>query len=148
MVAKIVQKLDTDDLLSDFFHNTRLLGIVAPLKDYSFIWNINQALAFNFRSTAETTIQLKKKNRDYYFNTYTYLPPGTEMYHLLYENQHDGEYLLPEFKHLDFLWLIKECTMSNEEFSGLQMALKNIPAVQFVNEMTNEKIRHKNHLLI
>jgi hypothetical protein len=73
--------------------------------------------------------------------------PSTCLVHYLYNNQFDGEYLLPEFKHLDFLWLIKGETVSAEELKSLMQSIKSLPGVQLVNEMTNEKIKHKQHLI-
>ncbi len=70
------------------------------------------------------------------------------MVHYLYNNQYDGEFLLPEFKHLDFLWLAKGEEMRNEESQALQQSLKLLPFVQLVNEMTNEKIKNKQHLIL
>jgi hypothetical protein len=65
----------------------------------------------------------------------------------LYNNQFDGEYLLPEFKHLDFLWLIKDDIIQDDEVAGLMGSIRTIPSVQLVTEMTNEKIRNKQHLI-
>jgi hypothetical protein len=67
--------------------------------------------------------------------------------HYLYHNQNNGEYLLPEFKHLDFLWLIKGDQINHTEINALQQSIKLINTVQLVNEMTNEKIKHKQHLI-
>ena len=58
-----------------------------------------------------------------------------------------GEYLLPEFKHLDFLWLIKGDDINREEINLLQQSIKQLPTVQLVSEMTNEKIKNKQHLI-
>jgi hypothetical protein len=64
------------------------------------------------------------------------------------EDRHQGEeYLLPEFKHLDFLWLIKGETVPAEELKSLMQSIKSLSGVQLVNEMTNEKIKHKQHLI-
>ncbi|WP_462251265.1 IPExxxVDY family protein [Ferruginibacter sp.] len=92
-------------------------------------------------------IQLTKKQRKYFFSIYEYAVPSTCLVHYLYNNQFDGEYLLPEFKHLDFLWLIKGETVSSEELKSLMQSIKSLPGVQLVNEMTNEKIKHKQHLI-
>ena len=54
-------KLDFDDLADDFFADTRLIGIVVPLKDYQFCWHLNQLLRFDFRNNNEIEIQLNKK---------------------------------------------------------------------------------------
>ena len=34
--------LDNKDLTDGFFEETRLLGIMAPIKDYMFCWQVNQ----------------------------------------------------------------------------------------------------------
>ncbi|MFC4262993.1 IPExxxVDY family protein [Ferruginibacter yonginensis] len=140
-------KLDVDKLLDDFFEDACLLGIVAPVKDYQFAWHINQTLGFNFILNHSIEIPLKKKGRDYYFSIYEYLVPGTSLAHYLYNNEDDGEYLLPEFKHLDFLWLTKGEMLSKTELQTLIQSLRLLPSVQLVTEMTNEKIKNKQHLI-
>ena len=141
-------KIDNETLVEEFFECTRLLGIVAPVKDYQFSWLINQALGFKFRINNSLEIQLRKKERNYFFSIYEYEVPGCCMVHYLYNNQYDGEYLLPEFKHLDFLWLVKGEEMENEELGALQQSLRSLPGVQLVTEMTHEKIKNKQHLIL
>lgn len=141
-------KIDTGTLIDDFFDTTKLLGIVAPIKDYYFSWNINQCLGYNFRLNHDLEIQLKKRDRTYFFSIYEYKEPGCCLTHYIYNNQYDGEYLLPEFKHLDFLWLAKGEIIDAERIAALQRSLKMLPAVQLVNEMTNEKIKNKQHLIL
>ena|SRR4051812_1315753 len=140
-------KIDNETLAQEFFEDSLLLGIVAPIKDYQFSWQLNQILGFNFRVNNDFEIQLKKKDRKYFFAIYEYAVPSTCLVHYLYNNQFDGEYLLPEFKHLDFLWLIKGETVSPEELKALMQSIRSLPGVQLVNEMTNEKIKHKQHLI-
>jgi hypothetical protein len=140
-------KIDNETLAQEFFEDSLLLGIVAPIKDYQFSWQLNQILGFNFRVNNDFEIQLKKKDRRYFFAIYEYAVPSTCLVHYLYNNQFDGEYLLPEFKHLDFLWLIKGETVSPEELKALMQSIRSLPGVQLVNEMTNEKIKHKQHLI-
>ena len=100
-------KLDFEELADDFFSDTRLIGIVAPLKDYQFCWHLNQLLRFDFRNNNDIEIQLNKKKRDYFFSVFEFREKNNSLVHYLYNNQFDGEYLLLEFKHLDFLWLVK-----------------------------------------
>ena len=143
-------KLDNDMLAEEFFENSHLLGIVAPVKDYFFTWQINQRLGFHFRLNNECEIQLRKRNRNYFFPVYAYPLAGCSITHYIYNNQHDGEYLLPEFKHLDFLWLIKGEQgeeIDNKEVAQVHQMVKLLPFVQLVNEMTNEKIKNKTHLV-
>jgi len=140
-------KLDLDDLADDFFEDTRLIGIVAPIKDYQFCWNLNQLMRFDFRVNNDIEIQLFKKNRQYFFEIFEYHEPNRTLIHYLYNNQFDGEYLLPEFKHLDFLWLLKGDAVEAGYLQELLSNIKSINGVQLAQELTNEKIKNKGHLI-
>ena len=67
--------------------------------------------------------------------------------HYIYNNQFDGEYLLPEFKHLDFLWLLKGDIVSTDYLQEVTREIRSISGVQLVTELTNEKIKNKGHLI-
>ncbi len=142
-------RIDNETLAQEFFEDSILLGIVAPVKDYQLSWQLNQLLGFDFRLNNDFEIQLKRKTRTYFFSIYEYNIPAVSLTHYLYNNQFDGEYLLPEFKHLDFLWLIKGEgePVSSEEQKSLIQSIKMLPGVQLVIEMTNEKIKNKQHLI-
>ena len=140
-------RLDMDDLTDDFFEDARLLGIVAPVKDYQFCWQLNNRLRFDFRINNDLEIQLSKKARVYYFNVYAYAETTNALAHYLYNNEFDGEYLLPEFRHLDFLWLLKGDVVDDEMLKELINSIKSISGVQLVMELTREKIKHKAHLV-
>jgi hypothetical protein len=139
--------LDTKDLTDGFFEETKLLGIMAPMKDYQFCWQLNNLLGIDFRINNELEIQLNKKQRNYFFAVYEYPEPSTCLTHYLYNNQFDGEYLLPEFKHLDFLWLMKGDYVDNRSLEQLIKSIRSINGVQLVSELTNEKIKNKEHLV-
>jgi hypothetical protein len=140
-------KLDLENLADDFFENTQLLGIVAPVRDYQFCWQLNNTLRFDFRANNEIEIQLFKKQRQYFFGIYEYRQPNSSLVHYLYRNQFDGEYLLPEFKHLDYLWLLKGDVVSEEFLQQLVSDIRSLNGVQLVMELTNEKIKNKGHLI-
>jgi len=140
-------RIDNEMMLEDFFENTRLLGIIASLEQYRFCWHLNQVLNFDFRINNSIEIHLNKKMRNYFFPVYQYGQQSGTIKHYLYNNQNDGEYLLPEFKHLDFLWLMKDDIMRDEEVNIFMSSIKTIPFVQMVVELTNEKIKNKQHLI-
>ena len=139
--------LDTKELTDDFFEETKLLGIMVPVKNYQFCWQLNQLLGIDFRINHELEIQLKKKNRDYFFTIYEYHEPTTCLKHYLYNNQNDGEYLLPEFKHLDFLWLLKDDFVPDEALQQLVQSIRSVAGVQLVIELSNVTIKNKEHLV-
>ena len=139
--------LDNQELTHVFFEETRLLGIMAPVKDYQFCWNLNGTLGMDFRINNDIEIQLNRRDRNYFFAVYEFCVPNRSLSHFLYNNQFDGEYLLPEFKHLDFLWLMKGEEVSDEALQETINAIRSISGVQLVVELTNEKIRNKEHLV-
>ena len=140
-------KLNIDDLTGEFFEDTRLLGVVAPIKDYQFCWQLNNRLRFDFRINNDIEIQLTKKQRRYFFGVYQYDEANNSLQHFLYNNQFDGEYLLPEFKHLDFLWLLKGDLVTDEKLKDLISSVKAITGVQLVMELVHDKIKNKGHLI-
>lgn len=139
--------IDNNALAEDFFSDARILGIVAPVKDYRFCWLLNQALGCDFRLNSDIEIQLAKKNRQYYFSIYEYGEAGASLTHYIYSNQFDGEYLLPEFRHLDFLWLMKGDDVRDDYLQYLQQSIKGISNVQLITELDKDRIKNKMHLV-
>jgi hypothetical protein len=140
-------KIDNESLFEEFFEHTQLIGIIAPIKSYQFIWNINELLGYQFKINHDLEIGSIRKKRNYYFSVYEFRSIGSVVTHYLYQNQYDGEYLLPEFKHLDYLWLIKGDEFGADEITALQQSLKMLPMVQLVNQMDTEKIKNKDALV-
>jgi hypothetical protein len=140
-------KLDMDNMEGDFFNGSRLLGIVAPLKGYRFCWQLNRQMRLDFRITNQIEIPMMRKKRQYYFTVYECPEPHKTITHYLYSNQNDGEYLLPEFRHLDFFWLLKGDEVTDSQINEMMDAIRSITGVQLVTELTHTKIRHREHLI-
>jgi hypothetical protein len=145
MATKLI--LDNVELTHEFFEDTRLLGIMAPIKDYQFAWQLNHLMEIDFRINNDIEIQLTRKKRNYFFAVYDFHEKTASLSHYLYNNQFDGEYLLPEFKHLDFLWLMKGDAVEDKMLQYYISAIKTVTGVQLVTELTNEKIKNKEHLI-
>jgi len=135
-MSKLV--LNINSLNDDFFEETRLLGITAHVKNYQFCWQLNNLLGFNFRLNGDIEIHLRKKESQ---------EPNSFLMHYLYHNQFDGEYLLPEFKHMDFLWLMKGDWVDDEKCNWIKQSVKTIAGVQLVAELTNEQIKNKGNMV-
>ncbi len=140
-------KIDNTELIEEFYVSTHIIGIVAPVKAYYFCWKLNQILKLDFRTNVGLEIQLEKKQRKYFFTIYSYTERNNTRIHYIYQNQNDGEYLLPELKHLDFLWLIQDEEMTCEELQRLQIQIRDINLVQLVSELSLDNIKNKSHLI-
>ncbi|MCA6475212.1 MAG: IPExxxVDY family protein [Chitinophagaceae bacterium] len=141
-------KLDTEGMQDDFFADGCLLGITAPLKCYQFCLALNKQLGYNFRLVAEYEIVLKKKDRSYYFSVYESSAAGNPLCHLLYHNHYDGEYLLPEFKHIDFLWLIRGDITVDNAVETIRQQVKTISEVQLVAELPFDQLKNWSNLIL
>lgn len=140
-------RIDNAAMLEDFFENTRLLGIVTSLEQYRLCWHLNQIFNFDLRINNNLEIQLKKNTRTYFYPIYQYGERSGTIKHYIYNNEDDGEYLLPEFKHINFLWLMKDDVMKDEEVAIFMKSIRTLLSVQLVVELTNEKIKNKQHLI-
>lgn len=139
--------LDMDELAEAFFEDTNLLGIMAAMPAHQFVWQVNQSIRFDFRIKSDLEISLHRKNRNYFFPVYAFQEPGYSLTNYIYKNLFDGEYLLPEFKHLDYLWLCKGDLPTKEEEKLLTDDIRNIPGVQMVVELGHEKIKNRHNLI-
>lgn len=140
-------RLNVDELNEDFFEDTRLLGITAPLKSYQFCWHLNNLLGYEFRLNPEIEVHLRKKERSYFFSVYQSTESNSFLQHYVYHNQFDGEYLLPEFRHMDFLWLMKGDLVDDDKCNWIRQTINNIAGVQLVVELTNEQIKNKGNMV-
>lgn len=138
--------LDNREMIEGFFEDTRLLGVMAPVKDYQLCWHLNSILGMDFRIN-DIEIQRTNKKRDYFFSVYEYTEPAGSLTHYIYNNQFDGEYLLPEFRHLDFLWLMKGDHVPDATLQQTIQTIKAINNVQLVVELQTEKIKNKENLV-
>jgi hypothetical protein len=139
-------KLDDERMSDDFFEDTRILGIACPLKNYQFCWHVEKTLNIPFATSLDLQIGMEKNKRSYSFTVYEFIHPITSKEHFLYSNKHEGEFLLPELQHLDFIWLIRDPYNYLVELNDLMQRLRTIPGVQLVTEVPHEKIKSRDNL--
>ncbi|TAF55390.1 MAG: IPExxxVDY family protein [Sphingobacteriia bacterium] len=140
-------RLDQDGITEEFFEDTRLLGITASVKNYQFCMLLNRNMGYDFRLNPEIEIEMRKKGRKYFFSIYQYQEPTSQLVHYLYHNHYEGEYLLPEFKHMDFLWLMKHDWVDDEKCEWITQVVRQMNGVQLVAELTHEQIRNKGNMI-
>jgi hypothetical protein len=78
---------------------------------------------------------------------YEYNEPTRFVSHYVYNTQFDGEYLLPEFKHFDFLWLMKGDEVANEPIQETIQAIRSITSVQLITELATDQVKNKENLV-
>jgi hypothetical protein len=129
----------------DEFEGT-LFGIVTQLKDYRLCWHINASLAMDLKKMNDIEIVSRKKNRTAVFSLCRYENELDKWLVYLVSNRHQGEYLLPELKLTDFLFIING-EMDAATKDQILSALKNIPAIQMVVPLLFESLKSKRNLI-
>ncbi|WP_143308186.1 IPExxxVDY family protein [Chitinophaga vietnamensis] len=140
-------KLDQDQLVEDFFESSHLIGIVSSARDYQLCWHINKQLHTNFRANNSLEITLSKKTRSFHFTVFEFQEPTNSVSHYLYNNHCRAEFLLPELKHIHYLWLIKGDYYRPEDVKKLLEELRSVPPVQLVSLLDIRDIRNKMNLI-
>ena len=142
-------KLTNDDLADEFFQNVNLIGIVSTLKGYKFCWTLNHYLSIDFRLHPDVEVQLEKHRLFYYFNIYSYIDLDNNIQHMLYENESKGEFLVPEFKNLDYIWLLRfEDDSIQYEKEALLDRLRQLDIIQMASFISLDNIKSKENLII
>jgi hypothetical protein len=67
--------------------------------------------------------------------------------HYLYVNQFDGEYLLPELKHMDYLWLMKGDEIDPAWLEETMQAIRGTQFVQMAVKLTIDQVKNRENLL-
>jgi len=139
--------LDNDEMVEDFFDHTYCLGIVSPVKPYFFCWLMNHYLGLDFRVCIEDDVEMRRSERTYRFNLYHYKSEESHI-HYIYQNQFDGGHLMPEFKHVDYIWLIRMEEYQAELLPDLLESLKTMDQIQVVVQIPQDQIKNPLHLII
>jgi len=145
-MAKLV--VDNFQIANEFFDEARLLGIQCRLEPHRFVWLVNRTLGMNFQYLQQSERHLRSMKRNYEFPIYQFREIHLELEHTLYVNEDDGKHLLSELKHIDFLWLLKGDMAKDAFLQSLMKGLRQIEEVLLVMELTNEKIKHKEYLIL
>jgi len=146
-MASVKQRLAMPIPVDDFFVDTHLVGIVSRRKEYQFCWDVNRQLGFRFKMNNEMEVMLVKKERKCFFSVYEYHEPTRYTGHYLYNNHYQGEYLMPELKHFDFIWLIKGAYYQLEGARWLTDILKEMEGVQLVSVLNPAELKSRENLI-
>lgn len=166
--------LNEEKMHKDFFQDTAMVGIAANLPAYHFCWLLNNHFDIAFERDLQQDVQLEKeekqtnaisifdtppvapkggtdlvhkKTEKYNFPVYHYNLPNSNDQYILYKLKDKGEGLLPDLKHLDFLWMIKT---TSPELDARYIAdeLKKIPSVRLSQLLDPGHIKHLDILFV
>lgn len=134
-------QLDHTAVEEDFFEDLKMFCLICPHEPYHLAWHINGTLPFNFKRTPNQDILM---GNDYYV-VYEYEEPINQIQHYLVASRSKTNYILPELRNIDFIWMIKGGHKVEEYVKQLPAMTKNIPIVvdcRFINhkKLSNRKV--------
>lgn len=103
--------LDTNDFEEvDFL----LIGISSHAKVYRLCWSLNQVMNLKLTNSNQPIelIETKKKLKNS-FEVYDYTDEESRIHFFVIPNKSPNGFLLPEFKHVDYIMLLKENLIIN-----------------------------------
>ncbi len=128
--------------------NFEVLGIVADVKEYTMAWLCDRWLHTQMERLPDITFEFKRGETMYISNYISEHDFATLrlIRNRAFEHQGVQVWLLPEFKHLDYLLYIKtEIDWPNVEHMMLE--LKAIKGITFVQRLHVDEIKSKENLL-
>jgi len=124
-----------------------LLGIVTQLRDYQLCWHLNKMMNFEMKMMNDLEITHKKKNKTALFSWFKYEDELDKLMVYLISNRHSGEYLLPEMKQADFIFMVQG-EVTEERRKEIFNGIKQINAVQLTIDIKYNKLKSKANLVM
>ncbi len=124
-----------------------LIGIVTPLQDYRLAWFINSTLHKSLAKNTDIQIADPLNKKQMNFARFDFDEVITRsIFHLL-QNKHATDCLLPEFKELDYLFIIKGDYYKSRK-NEIVKKLRTLEHIQTAIIIDIEQVKSKNNLLI
>jgi hypothetical protein len=164
--------LDMTQMQERFYSEKAMVGISSTLPGYRLCWTINKFFGTDFVNVPENTIVMKEVKSNvnsskslvkqvqqdmfgtsieeqgefFYFPTYCHDFINSSYHYLLYQLKSENRYLLPEVKHLDYLWLIQTAQPEHDLHIILEQ-LRKMKDVQLAQELTAHQLKKSIDLL-
>jgi hypothetical protein len=140
-MAKFTLDTDEHDAV-DFL----LIGISSHAKIYRLCWSLNQAMRLQLVNTNEP-IELvdKRKKITLAFDVYNYFDEETRINFYVMPNKSANGFLLPEYKHIDYLMMLKENILINTDDVIAKLRLSDQVLTAF--EINTEEVKSIENLL-
>jgi hypothetical protein len=122
-----------------------LAGIICAHKDYRICYEINSRLGLDFKKAADLELNLEKKHSTAFFSIFQYFNTDEEEFYLL-SNKGNNALFIPEQKHIDYYFLLRNITPFTE-FQKLMAQLKEITLISSVISIDPSSLKSADHFL-
>ena len=131
-----------EDEVADFL----LVGICSHAKIYRLCWSVNQAMNLKLvNSNKSIDLIDKKKKTKQSFEIYNYMDEESRVNFHIIPNKIPSGFLLPEFKHIDYIMLLNENILIN--VNDIIIRLRQSDQVLTAFEIKTEDVKSIENLL-
>ena len=137
---KVILKYEID---LDFI----LIAITSPLKDYRLCYFINKFTGLELCKVGDHEVWMPSAKNQLCFSKYADFSTASETeYYLLANKGVNGGLLIPEMRHSDYFFLIRNF-IDDEDLTALQDNITGIPEVVVASEISPQKLKSKENLI-
>jgi len=124
-----------------------LIAITSSLKDYRLCYFINKVTGLRLSKVEDHEIWRPSPAGKAYFSRYADFSVVSDTeYYVLANKATDGGFLVPEMRHSDYFFLIRNF-IDEEDLAALQDHLVDIPEVVVASEISPQKLKSKENLI-
>lgn len=123
-----------------------LVGISSHSKDYRLCWSINNNLGTSFTKQEDLKVELIKTHELSHFSFYEYEDEENFNKQYIISNTGTSGNLLPEYRNLDYFWMVKG-NFTKQNMRDLLEGLSKIEVVIACLELDVSSLKSKQNLL-
>lgn len=123
-----------------------MFGLVCGERPHRLAWMMNETGTFHFVRLNDIHFY-GKANAEYFFPRFRYTDEINHLdYHLL-GNKDEGQFLIPELRHVDYLLILKGAIDYFDAKEFIQQT-KNLETVQLVTELNPAVLKSRENLIL
>lgn len=136
--------LDDSSLEEEFFEDITLMGIVSARKPHQLAWYIREYTGYLFHRNHD----FQNVKAEFIFPVF-YLEEKLQCTeHFLFTNRIQKEFLIPEAKNIDFIWMIKSNMQRIELRDKILPKLSGIPSIDFAFDINPANLKSRQVLVV
>jgi hypothetical protein len=128
----------------DFFDDLKMLCLICPHEPYHLAWHINRNIPIDFKRSPDQDILIGGN----YYIVYEFIEENNQILHYLLATRCKTNYILPELKNIDFIWMIKGGHKVDEYIKKLPDMVKTLMGVIDCRVIDHKKLSNRKVFLL
>ncbi len=136
--------LNQSAMIDDFFENVEMLSLLSAYEPYHLAWHLNRSFPVDFVRDDTRDIQ----HGGHTYIAYRYIDEINHIEHTLFATRNKTNYILPELKRIDFIWMIQGGHLVAHFIRDIPVLIKKISGVSDCRKILHENISNRHVFLV